>query len=1365
MSWIRNLTATLLISGSLAAPRIAIGAGIEPTGLQCEFQSKPLALGERIPRLSWKLEATDAKARGLAQTAYRVLVASSAELLASDRADLWDSGRVASDLTSEIAYAGRPLASREACYWKVQVWDQAGSPSGWSKPSSWRMGLLDPADWRAQWIGYDAKPPAEGASLTDEARLRIGNLPWAQAPVAASKVGPLSVLVRRGFTLPADRKVARVTLTLTPDQWCSVTVNGQGVAEVARWDRMVPIDLTSAVVSGDNVVGLRITQEDGYPPAALGELEIAFAPSGLVRLPIDATWRFSGVAPDGWDTTSFSADKWAPLQIIADNKSPWGTPQNALLPLTPAPQLRKQFSLSKAVRRATLYATALGVYEMHLNGARIGRDIFTPGWTDYAHRVQYQTYDVTAQLRSGANVLAAELGDGWYAGLAGFTGLRHIFGGNTRFAAQLEIEFADGTRRTVATDGTWRAAFGPIRYADMLLGCAYDARLASKGWMQPGFDDSGWSPVATGLRAAGDNSPAPRQPIIEAASLEPVRVTDQLPAKSVTEPRAGVYVVDFGQNMVGWVRLKAAGFAGQKLTVRHGEMLNPDGTVYTSNLRGATATDVYWLSGNGVDTLEPFFTFHGFRYAEITGLASAPDPASFTGVVVGTLIRRTGDFGSSNPLLNQLYSNIIWSQRGNYLEAPTDCPQRDERLGWTGDTQFFIRTGAFNFDVESFIERWLVTIVTDEQGEEGTFPDVAPSIGRAPQAITAWGDAAIACTYSLWQVYGDTRVIERHFDALKRYIDWLQVSADRSILTVGGYGDWLNQGGGAKTEVIDTAYYANLCSMMAQMANAVGREADAAHFSSLRSDATAAFQKEFLLPDGKILDSSQTGFALAFTMNLLPDDLKSKAATQFVADIAAHNWHLATGFIGTPRLLPALHLAGRDDVAYRLLMQESFPSWLFPVKSGATTMWERWDGWTPEKGFQTIEMNSFNHYSFGAVGEYLYRYVAGIDTDGPGFRRIVFQPQPGGGLTEAHANYEAPTGRISSAWRIHDGKLSLDIAVPPNTTATVRVPSANPAGILESGIAAADSPGVKAIALGAAEADFEVGSGTYHFQGDFAEDLGDVVVVKATASKPYTQAKFATIVPRPETYVFFQGKYFDGLAHDPSISKAKFMDIARVLAPSLAKQNYLPTKNVKSADLLIVVNWGTTVTDQAWARTDLESQNLLRDEQQAVLTIKDGGPDAIGAISGLTFDLMQDRTKAADGQKFAESNAALLGYTGTDLRDEGSQRASGNGLDTESAGHLSDLDQDRYFVILLAYDYQEILRNAKSGDTHPKPVWSVRMNIRANGNNFTEALPAMSQFAADYFGKQSADLISAPVDVGMNARVEIGPVKVLDQFK
>ena len=1079
---IRKILLMLFSFSAGGLPPLAARATV--TYLRCEYRANPEGIGELHPRLGWILQA-EAGARGVRQTAYQIIVATSPELLAQGTGDLWDTGKVNSDQMQQIVYAGRPLAARQQCWWKARVWDEAGAESPWSVPAYWSVGLLAAEDWRAQWIGLDASPPTDGTTIDDGARERLGRQPWVYADLEVSKTASLTAYVRGTLAWPGGRQLARATLVLTADQVCTITVNGRPAGAVTRWEQIAPIDVTLLLAPGENVVGLEITQRDGYQPAALGEVQLQFADGGTQIVAIDTGWKFAATADARWNERGYDDREWKPLIAPPGKRNPWnGPPQTLTYWLPPAPLLRKSFSVAKPVRRATIFSTALGAYELQLNGTRVGRDYFTPGWTDFRARVQYQAYDVTAQVRRGENALGAILGDGWYASVLGYTGRRYYYGGYPRLLAQLEIVYADGTREIIASDSSWRAAWGAIRHADLMQGCEYDARLWRDGWARAGFDDSAWQPVATGLRSR-DPQQTPAKFVIEAANAEPTRISDELPARTVTEPRPGAYTFDLGQNMVGWVRLKVHGRAGQKIMVRHGEMLNPNGTLYTSNLRGANATDVYYLRGGETETLEPYFTFHGFRYVEVTGLETRPGLEAVTGVVVHSDLVRTGEFECSSPLVNQLFQNIIWGQKGNYLEVPTDCPQRDERAGWSGDAQFFIRTAAYNFDIASFFSRWLTTLAIDSQLPDGSFANVAPAFGTLWTA-TGWSDATLLCTHALYRVYGDTRIIERNFAAMSRYMAWLGSKPTGGAAAKRPLGDHLNLGGGASVEVIDTAYYAHLCGLMAEMAAAIRRPDEAARYAQQREEVKTAFQRDFVLADGSIRDSSQTGYALAFSMDLLPDEARPRVAAKFVEEMRKRDWHLATGFVGTPRLLPALHLAGRDDIAYRVLLQETYPSWLFPVKNGATTVWERWDGWTPDQGFQTIAMNSFNHYSFGSVAEYLYRHVAGIDTDAPGFRSLVIQPSVAAGLTWARADYDSISGRVSSAWKIDGRDFQLDVEVPANTQATIFVPATDADAVQESDGPAARARGVSLLRFDNGVAVFRVGSGAYHFTSTVA---------------------------------------------------------------------------------------------------------------------------------------------------------------------------------------------------------------------------------------------------------------------------------------
>ncbi len=1117
---VRSALASLLVCAAFIPSLHAAGA-IRPVEPRCEHRDNPLGLRETRPRLTWRLEAVRAGDRGLAQSAWQILVASSPEKLTADTGDIWDSGVVAGS-DARAVFAGKPLDANQQVWWKVRARDGGGEFSDWSAQATWSRGLddtINTKNWSGgagEWLGLDPSDAMRNALLTDAQRERaaLRQLKWVKAvmrdvkprPRPAFDVGvaapptdaemaanrPLTAWFVKKFRVEKTSALAGAVIWVVPDMECEIWVNSTRAGGAARWEIARQLPIAEFLRDGENTVALRITQNDGYAPSVMGEIELFNQGAGAnasKRVPVDGSWQFAesdAQTPDalGADTK----DGWGKPQVLG--RPVWGTAENVTHYYAPAVLLRKEFSVEKPLKRATLYATAAGIYEAEINGARAGADYFSPGCTDYRRRLPMQAYDVTALVGAGKNAIGIALADGWFASVMGYSGRRHTFGGFPRARAVLLLEYADGSTAGIGTDRTWKAAFGPVRYADLLQGCGYDARLETPGWSRPGFDDSKWKSPARGKRSMLAGAPDMlAQAVIEGPTLDGVRITETLPAQSVREISPGVWLADFGQNFTGWARLKTSGPAGAKIIFRHGEMLNPNGTLHTSNLRGASAVDEFWLRGPGgagaTETLEPRFTFHGFRYLEVRGLSRAPAPADFEGVVVHTPMKRTGWFECSDENLNKLFSNIIWGQRGNYLEIPTDCPQRDERLGWTGDTQFFARTASYNFDTRAFLERWVEALALDGQAANGTLPAIAPLFpGYGLRPSTAWGDAAVLVTHTLWQQYGETRPIERHFDALARYLDWLERRARGGVVSVGGYGDWLHKGGTAKTEVMDTAYYAHLCDLMAQMAEAVGRTSDAARFAQLRDEARAAFEREFLRDDGSILESSQTGYALAFTMDLVPPPLREKMAARFNDEIKKFDWHLATGFIGTPRLMPALFAAGLDATAWRVLMQDTYPSWLYQVKLGATTMWERWDGWTPEEGFQAVTMNSFNHYAFGAVGEALYRDVAGIDTATPGFRDIVIRPRPGGGLTFARAAYEAATGRIESGWRIlPGGGLALDVTIPVGSRARICLPAGTGATVSESGRPLASAPGVRVLAAETpGEIACETGSGQYHFE-------------------------------------------------------------------------------------------------------------------------------------------------------------------------------------------------------------------------------------------------------------------------------------------
>jgi alpha-L-rhamnosidase len=750
--------------------------------------------------------------------------------------------------------------------------------------------------------------------------------------------------------------------------------------------------------------------------------------------------------------------------------------------LSPSPFLRREFPLEGQVRRARLYATARGVYELHLNGKRVGNDVLAPGWTDYDRRIQYQTYDVTPLLTRGMNVLGAVLGDGWFAGFVGFDPKHRgaLYGSRPQLLAQLDVEYEDGSRQSISTDDSWRCSEGPILFSDLLMGESYDARREMHGWAEPGFDDSGWY---------GAEVEELRDTDLVAQPDEGIRVTEELEAKSVTEVEDGRYIFDMGRNMVGWVRLKVEGEAGTGVTLRYGEVLNPDGTLYTTNLRSARATDHYVLGGDREEVYEPRFTFHGFRYVEVSGYPGEPRLEAVTGRVVRSATPVSGSFECSNQMVNELQENIVWGQRGNFLSVPTDCPQRDERLGWMGDAQVFVRTASFNMDVAAFFEKWMVD-VEDAQSPEGAFPDVAPLPGGSGLidlrwGAPAWGDAGVIVPWTIYRAYDDTRIVERHYDAMTRWMEYLHgANPDliRNNRMGNNYGDWLSpKGDHTPKHLLATAYWAYDARLMAEMAGATNRNEDAKKYSELNEAIKRAFQEAYLYPDGRIEGDTQTCYLLALHMDLLPKELRSAAAGHLVKTIEREDWHLSTGFVGVGYLCPVLTEAGYTDVAYRLLLNETYPSWGYTLKNGGTTIWERWDGWTEEHGFQSPNMNSFNHYSLGSVGEWLYRSVAGIELGAPGYGQIVIRPRRGGGLTHAKAEYDSVRGRISSSWKIEDDRFVLEVLIPPNTTATVHVPSTN--DVSEGGKPVDESDGIELLGTSDGETVFSIGSGQYEFAG------------------------------------------------------------------------------------------------------------------------------------------------------------------------------------------------------------------------------------------------------------------------------------------
>ena len=740
-------------------------------------------------------------------------------------------------------------------------------------------------------------------------------------------------------------------------------------------------------------------------------------------------------SPAFWETGLMDSANWKASWII----SPLDRPNEKVRPCN---YFRKEFSTSKKIKSAQVYVSALGLYELYLNGQKASTDLFTPGWTSYNKRVQYQTYDVTQQLKAD-NVLGAIVGDGWYRGDIGWENNRNYYGDKTALILQFHIIYDDGTDQWIVTDDSWKTSTGALLQSEIYNGETYDARLEQKGWNTTGFNDQNWQ-----LALVLDH---PKNILIAPQGL-PVRVMSEIKPVAIFTTPKGETVLDMGQNMVGHVKLKVKGNAGDKVTLKFAEVLDKAGNFYTDNLRSAKATNVYVLKGGEEEIYEPYFTFFGFRYVKVEGYPGKLTPEAITGMVIHSNMKKTGSFACSDTLINKLQSNIEWGQRGNFLDVPTDCPQRDERMGWTGDAQVFSSTAAFNFDVAAFFTKWMGDVAADQQ-PDGKVPYVVPDVLRGGGGSTAWADVAIIVPWNIYLAYGDKRILEVQYESMKGWVEYMSSRAGDDLIWTGDFhfGDWLafattrSDYPGATTEkdLIATAYFRYSAQLLSKIASIIGKTYDSKEYSELSEKIKSAFIHEYVTPSGRLVSHTQTAYSLALAFDLLPEDL-IPAAAKYLADDVRNFGHLTTGFVGTPLLCKVLSDNGYPDLAFMLVNRKEYPSWLYPVTQGATTIWERWDGLKPDGTFQDVGMNSFNHYAYGAIGEWLYTYVAGIaiDPENPGYKHFFLNPHPGGGLNHANAELETLYGKISSSWKISGADFVYEITIPANTSALVTLPNA-----------------------------------------------------------------------------------------------------------------------------------------------------------------------------------------------------------------------------------------------------------------------------------------------------------------------------------
>ncbi|HEY9044714.1 MAG TPA: glycoside hydrolase family 78 protein [Ohtaekwangia sp.] len=804
--------------------------------------------------------------------------------------------------------------------------------------------------------------------------------------------------------------------------------------------------------------------------------------------PLKATQRYRWQAR-AWDNKG-NAAPWSEVQFFEMGLlKPTDWTANWIEPAipgdsvnSPSPMLRRTFDIKKSIASARLYITAHGLYESFINGKRVGNQYLTPGWTSYNKRLQYQTYDVTTLLRNGSNATGVLLGDGWYRGNLAWGGLKNIYGKTLGILYQLEITYTDGSKEVIASDDKWKASTGAIRRAGIYYGEAYDARLEKKGWAETGYSDADWQGV--NILSGGKEN-------ILAAYGPPVRKHETFKPVKIFKTPKGQTVVDFGQNLVGWITLRVKGDAGDKVTVRHAEVLDKDKNVYLENLRAAEAEVVYTLKGGGEEVYEPHFSFFGFRYAWVEGFPGTLTADNISATALYSDMTPTGNFSCSNALVNQLQHNIQWGQKGNFVDVPTDCPQRDERLGWTGDAQVFCRTATYNMNVAPFFNKWLKDIAADQRSD-GAVPFVIPNVlGDNASASTGWADVAVIIPWNIYQAFGDRRILENQYESMKAWVNFMESKSKNDLWNTGfHFGDWLfyrpfddNDGRSAVTDkyLIAQCFWAHSTQLLLNAAQVLGKTEDIQHYTAQLKKIKEAFIKEYTTSSGRLVSGTQTAYVLALNFDMLPEELRAQAAQRLAQNVKDYGNHLTTGFLGTPYLCHVLTRFGYTDVAYDLLLQQEYPSWLYPVKMGATTIWERWDGMKPDSTFQTPGMNSFNHYAYGAIGDWMYRTVAGVQESAAGYKQSRIAPEPATGkLTQATAELQTMYGLIRSSWKIDNGIYTLDVQVPPNTTAEVVLPRAAQQRVTEQ---KAELTAAKFTSEKQGEnLKLKLGSGVYHFE-------------------------------------------------------------------------------------------------------------------------------------------------------------------------------------------------------------------------------------------------------------------------------------------
>jgi alpha-L-rhamnosidase len=1045
--------------------------------LRCEYLENPLGIDTEQPRLSWVLHSSN---RNQSQTAFRLLVASSQAKLNSNQGDLWDTGILHSDQSIQVRYAGAKLESHQDCFWKVRVWDDGGRASAWSQPAHWSIGLLKPEDWKAKWIGLGGEEKTNYIDGTD----------WIWFPEGEpdKSARPGTNYFRRVIVIPADREIKWAQFVYTGDNECRGWVNGRDVGARNSYHTVKDNDITYRLLPGTNILAFtgRNTGTSAKPAGVVGRLEVQFVQGEPLVIPTDSQWKVWDHELPGWNEAAFDDSDWPAAKDLGPvGMEPWGKVKTSEDRRLPARCLRKQFDVNKKVKRATVYFSGLGLSELYLNGSKVGDHVLSPGLTEYRKRVFYVTFDVTKQLKQGANAMGVVLGNGRFYATRSKVYAGTVSYGFPKLLLHLRLEFADGSLSEVVSDDSWNLSTdGPILANNEYDGEEYDARKEFSGWASAGFDDSHWQRAEVVSEPGG---------AVVSQMIEPIRVTAALKPVAVNEPKPGRFIFDLGQNMVGWCRLRVSGPAGTQVSLRFAETLKPDGTLYMDNLRGARVTDIYTLKGSGAEEIwEPRFTYHGFRYVEMSGFPGRPSLESLEGRVVHDDLESAGEFACSNPLLNHIYHNTVWGVSGNYRSIPTDCPQRDERQGWLGDRSEESLGETYLFDNCALYANWLHDMA-DSQRENGSVPDVSPAYWPIYSDNVTWPSSGVIIPSTLRRQFGDTAIIEQHYECARKWVNHMLDFVSNGIISKDSYGDWCMPPEDPKlihstdpnritdkTLLATSYFYHDLC-LMERYATMLGNTDDAARFGKLAGEIKTAFNNKFLNRElGQYDNGTQTSCVLPLAFGLVPEDQRSRIFAHLAAKITEESkGHIGTGLIGAQYLNRVLSDNGRADLAYTIATQRDYPSWGYMIEHGATTIWELWNGNTADPA-----MNSGNHVMLiGDLVIWFYEYLAGIrpDPEQPGFKHIILEPYPVGDLTFVRATHRSPYGLIASEWHKQEGKFDWKITIPANTTAEVYVPATEAKQVTEGGKPVSKAKGVEFLRMEDGRAVFRVGSGEYHF--------------------------------------------------------------------------------------------------------------------------------------------------------------------------------------------------------------------------------------------------------------------------------------------